>query len=417
MKKLNVHVIVNDGGYPPLLRIIVILLSSLKTGLFHLAFAMTIIFFTITGAGAQDPVSSRAYKGHENDKDANNFARVYPAIVGTRLDDCQTCHRAGVEGTDTQRVYNTCEYCHMIPFPTGNYKSGVPKSFEDTLNAYGKAYKSSGRTENALREIEKSDADGDGYSNEAEIAGLRYPGDPASRPKQPLTPSVVLDRDRIISLPVHRQFLLMNTHKQHYDEYVFYSGVKVKDLLEDAGVDLKGATSITVFAPDGYSQDFSLEEVLNEFPKGVFRLIPGSGDPERDFVKYPDRLPMGLKDKSEMPDPVWLMIAYEMGGKDLDSAYYQSRTGRLAGDGPYRLAAPQKIPGRPDRGSKSRTYNDGWDFDQDIDHNAGKSVRGMCVIRVNPMPSGLEEYDWRNGWSLIADRKIVVYGHSVMGNR
>lgn len=39
-------------------------------------------------------VSSRAYSGHESDKDMNNFVSVYPEMVGKRLDDCQTCHRA-----------------------------------------------------------------------------------------------------------------------------------------------------------------------------------------------------------------------------------------------------------------------------------------------------------------------------------
>ena len=42
-----------------------------------------------------DIVSSRSYRGHENDVDITNFVNVYPATVGTRLDDCQTCHRGG----------------------------------------------------------------------------------------------------------------------------------------------------------------------------------------------------------------------------------------------------------------------------------------------------------------------------------
>ena len=39
-------------------------------------------------------VESRAYVGHENDRDIQNFIQFYPRAVGTRLDDCQTCHRA-----------------------------------------------------------------------------------------------------------------------------------------------------------------------------------------------------------------------------------------------------------------------------------------------------------------------------------
>jgi len=29
------------------------------------------------------------------------------------------------------------------------------------------------------------------------------------------------------------------------------------------------------------------------------------------------------------------------------------------------------------------------------------------------MPAGLEEYDWKNGWPLIAERKIVIFGRNV----
>ena len=72
------------------------------------------------------------------------------------------------------------------------------------------------------------------------------------------------------------------------------------------------------------------------------------------------------------------------------------------------------FPFRPDRGSRSDTYNDGWDFlGHDYDHNAGDAVKGTCVIRIDPMPEGYEEYDWKNGWDLIQDNKIVIYGHNV----
>jgi len=52
-------------------------------------------------AAGQEAVSSRAYVGHETDADMNGFIRQYPGAAGTRLDDCQTCHRGGVRGTDT----------------------------------------------------------------------------------------------------------------------------------------------------------------------------------------------------------------------------------------------------------------------------------------------------------------------------
>ncbi len=29
------------------------------------------------------------------------------------------------------------------------------------------------------------------------------------------------------------------------------------------------------------------------------------------------------------------------------------------------------------------------------------------------MPEGYEEFDWKNGWPLIRDKKVVIYGHGV----
>ena len=116
----------------------------------------------------------------------------------------------------------------------------------------------------------------------------------------------------------------------------------------------------------------------------------------------------------------WLLLALERDGKALDTARYETGTGRLAGEGPYRLVRPQRdvagdasTPGRPDRSVKSRRYGDGWDYSKTLDHNAGFCVRGATVIRINPMPAGFEEYDWKNGWPLITGQQIVVFGKGV----
>jgi hypothetical protein len=110
----------------------------------------------------------------------------------------------------------------------------------------------------------------------------------------------------------------------------------------------------------------------------------------------------------------------EREGKILEDSSYEKGTGRLAGEGPFRLIKPQRDlrgdparPGRPDRSVKAKTYGDGWDFNAAIDHNAGACVRGACVIRLNPAPPGFEEYDWKNGWPLIRGRRIVVYGKGI----
>jgi cytochrome c553 len=374
--------------------------------------AATFLTWIIFANPPQQKVQSRAYKGHESDKDIQNFVQQYPKTAGTRLDDCQTCHRSGVEGTDTAKVYSQCGYCHLTQYPNARYKTGIPAKFEDTLNAYGLEYKKRGRNSEALAAIAKLDSDGDGASNADEIAALRYPGDSDSKPKQPLAPARTITWADLQKLPHLNQFLLMNTSSEPFDDYASYAGIKIKDLLQKVGVKLDGVTGITIFAPDGYSIDCTIDDVNNPYPKAPFYAAPQSiADKERAFVQYPASIPAGIADGKEIPTEPWLLLAFERDGKPLDISRYDK--GRLAGEGPYRLIIPQKTPARPDRSVKSKTYGDGWDYDKSIDHNAGACVRGVTVIRVNPMPDGFEQYDWKNGWPLIAERKIVIFGKNV----
>ena len=43
--------------------------------------------------------------------------------------------------------------------------------------------------------------------------------------------------------------MLMNRTTQQFDAYLRYMGVRVRDLLDAAGVDIEGVVGITVFAP------------------------------------------------------------------------------------------------------------------------------------------------------------------------
>ena len=130
--------------------------------------------------------------------------------------------------------------------------------------------------------------------------------------------------------------------------------------------------------------------------------------------------PPGVKNGRRIPGTPWLLLAYEREGALLDPSSYEQATGRLVGEGPYRLVKPQRElkgdpakPGRPDRSVNAKKFGDGWDFSSRIDHNAGAGARGACVIRINPMPEGYEEYDWKNGWPLIGEKKVVIYGYGV----
>jgi hypothetical protein len=388
---------------------------------FTIFIGVAVFGWIILANAAQTKAPSRAYVGHESDRDIQNLVRRYPKIVGTRLDDCQTCHRSGVAGTDTEREYSPCGYCHLLQYPNARYVTGVPKNYEDTLNSYGLAYKKAGRSVAALAAIADLDSDGDNAPNGQEIAALRYPGDSASRPGQPLAPIVTLNWAAIQKLPRVTQFLLMNTTSEPFDDYTSYSGVRVRDLLEAAHLDLKGATGITVFAPDGYSVDYSIADILNAFPKQYFYAAPGAiQEKDKIFVHYPAKIPDGVEDGKEIPGEPWLLLATERDGKPLDTAQYEKGTGRLTGEGPYRLIRPQRETagtiykaGRPDRSVRSKTYGDEWDYAKAMDHNAGACVRGTTAIRINPMPAGYEEYDWKNGWPLIGAKEIVIFGNGV----
>ncbi|MCU0243955.1 MAG: hypothetical protein MUE80_04260 [Acidobacteria bacterium] len=311
----------------------------------------------LAALAGQDAVKSRAYAGHESDADMRGFVRQYPGVAGTRLDDCQTCHRGGVRGTDTEREVSPCSYCHLIPFPNSRYKTGVPKDYEATLNAYGLDYKRAGRTPEAFAAIDGRDSDADGTANGAEAAGLRNPGDPASRPGLPQASTVVLGWDEVRALPVHSQFLLMNKTTQRRDEYATYTGVRVIDLLAAAKVYLTGVTGVTVFAPDGYSTDHALEEINAPFPRGYYYDAPlVLADPEMALLEMPALVPPGVRNGRRIPGDPWLLLAYERDGKLMDPAAYEKDTGRLSGEGPYRLIRPQLMlkgdprrPGRPDR--------------------------------------------------------------------
>lgn len=378
-----------------------------------------------SSGGQGDVVSSQSYKGHENDGDINALVNAYPHLVGTRLDDCQTCHQGGEVTDDEQRSseLNPCTYCHLIPYPDDSLVSGAPTSYDQTLNPYGRDYLAAGRSGDSLRSIEGHDSDGDSFDNLTEITAVRYPGDPSSQPGQPTVPLRTVGYDELRSLESHEQFLLLNSHKQQFDTYASYLGVTAAVLLAAAGADLASATSLTFIAPDGYTIDVELEPATHAYPAGLYfaNLDPGSfSDPGQGFVVYPesDQMPSGLVDAGEIPGEPWLMVGYQRDGLDLDPSYLDPVTGRLNGEGPYRLIVPQAEPGQPDRGSEFSPsgYDDGYDYDETKDHNAGQCVRGLVAIRVNPIPTGYEEFDWKNGgYSLIDKRELIVYGAGITG--
>jgi hypothetical protein len=378
-----------------------------------------------TGGAAQQRagVTSRSYRGHASDRDIVNFVTVYRRTVGTRLDDCQTCHRGGTftetrSGSTVNK--NPCDFCHLTLHPAAGYAEPMPANTRATLNAYGLAYLEAGRSLRALRTIDRRDSDGDGAANGVEIAALRYPGDATSRPGQPSAPTRTFTPAQIRALPSHTEFVLSNASRQATDYYASYRGSRIRDLLIAAGVepDAAGFQGVTIIAPDGYLVDVSAREINTRFPSALFYggLDSATLGPDCGFVKYPSPLPAGVTNGAPIPGDLWLLLAYGRDGGPMDPSTLEIASGRINGEGPYRLIVPQSMPGAPDRGSAAPAVRcaDGHAFDPAADHNAGGMVRGVVAIRVNPLPPGVEDFDFRNGgWAYVENATVVVYGFGV----
>jgi hypothetical protein len=294
------------------------------------------------------------------------------------------------------------------------------------LNPYGVAYDGAGRSTEALQTIAGFDSDGDGYSNEVEIDELRYPGDDASQPGQSICSAVKVTMDELQQMPSHTQFGLANTTKQQFDFYATYTGVKIAILLDEMGVDLSGATSVDVMAPDGYARSFTVEQITEQYPDHRFWTgfdVDALGA-DCAFVEYPSET-YGLGHGDWIGQVTgheqWHILAYQRGGQSLERSYLDPIAGKINGEGPFRNVIP---PGSddddlntPDRGKNQD--NTGctlreWDFDGNKDHNAGGMVKAAVIIRINPMPTSCEEFDIMNGgWAFIDEEAILVYGHGV----
>ncbi|NMB76131.1 MAG: hypothetical protein GYA21_13500 [Myxococcales bacterium] len=378
------------------------------------------------GGGSEAVVSSRAYKGHENDLDMNAFVNAFKKTLGTRLDDCQTCHTGFAfttgSGTGQKTVNkNACDYCHLIQHPDATgFNEPQPTTYAETLNPFGKDYAAAGRSQKAFGGIKSKDSDGDGYDNQAEIADLKYPGDAASKPGQKNPTVKAFTMEQLKALTAHQEFMLANASKQQYDFYATYKGVKVKDLLTAAGVDPTdpNLTGVTVIAPDGFMKDFPVAKINSAYPAGVFYggLDTATLPNPCGFVQYPDQLPAGVVDGQPIPGEQWLMLAYERDGLAIDPSSLDPTSGKINGEGPYRIIVPQSTPGAPDRGSQypQPTCGDSYDYDQAKDHNAGDMVRGVIAIRINPLPAGVEDFDAKNGgWAYIANSTVLLYGYGI----
>jgi hypothetical protein len=366
---------------------------------------------------------------HEGEQDAAKFLEVYPAKAGTKLDHCALCHSGGSyhdDKKDRDVVLGSCQWCHYT------YGYDASGNVVDTLNQYGKDYYTAGRDAAAITAIGTDDSDGDGYSNADEVAADRFPGNAADDPSKTPAPAHVYTKAQLQALGAHTQFLLMNTSRSG-DFYAQYTGVPLKDLLDDAGIQ-DTATGITVYAPDGWSQYHPLEETANSDEGDVFYHVYGNMaaqdyqyppatyyyDAEADvalnadtgWCDYGAASVAGRSHGSAIAVDGGLkaILAYTREGAPLKPGVLTDEN-KLDGEGPFRLVVPQKTVGPPDQSSKSDDQDVTWPYDHDLDHNAGSCSRSATIIRVEPLPAGTTDIDiLEAGWNYVDQEMIVVYG-------
>jgi hypothetical protein len=365
---------------------------------------------------------------HEGESDAARFLAVYPDKAGTKLDHCSLCHSGGSymsKGKTT--TLGSCQWCH--------YKFGYDASGEilDTLNSYGLAYRNSGSSQSAITAIADLDSDGDGYKNDDEIKATRYPGDVDDTPAKVPAPSRVYTRAQLETLTTHTQFLLMNTARQ-VDDYTTYTGIPMKDLLDDAGIDLTTATGIVVYAPDGWSQYHPLEydpdiEMYHVYGNDTTAPAGSSYQYAPATFYYNSQADSAINLESGWCDysspscsgrshgnPITVsgglkaILAFQREGAYLDPGVLSSEN-KLDGEGPFRVVVPQKYPNAPDQSSKSSIQDVIWPYNEDWDHNAGACSRSATIIKVLPLPAGTTDINvMEAGWSYVDGNKIVIYG-------
>ena len=388
-------------------------------------FAKLLGLFLVMAAFAA-PVVWAAYH-HEGEKDAGKFLAIYPAKAGTKLDHCALCHSGGsyLSGGKTVQV-GSCQWCHKS---FGYDGSGGAAALTDTLNAYGKAYLAANRTSAAVTAINDLDSDGDGYTNAAEIIAGHFPGNDQDHPGLVSAPYRVYTRAQLEAMEQHTQFLLMNTSRSG-DYYAEYTGVPMRNLLDDAGILLGSATGITVYAPDGWAQDHPLYYEADLEMYHVYGNVP-----EEDF-QYPSATYFynNQADQAKNPDTGWCdysspsCVGRSHGGAIVvehglmailaikqDGAYLVpgvlNDENKLDGAGPFRVVVPQKYPDAPDQSSKSNAQDVLWPYRNDWDHNAGACSRSATIIKVNPLPEGTSDIDiLEAGWNFIDQQKIIIYG-------
>jgi hypothetical protein len=352
---------------------------------------------------------------HEGESDAAKFLEAYPDKAGTKLDNCNLCHSGGsyVNSKGSTVELGSCQWCHQITGYSDFSRIG------ETVNAYGDAYYTNGRSALAVTRIDQEDSDADGYTNAVEIAANSFPGNADDYPGLIPAPYRVYTRDQLEALGAHTQFMLMNTSRSG-DFYAEYTGVPMKDLLDDAGL-LDSATGIWVYAPDGWGQnhpltynaDLDMYHVYGNEPGQSYQYPPATYhydlqadvdlNPDSGWCDYSAPSCAGRSHGDAIPVSGGLkaILAYQREGAYLDMGVLNDEN-KLDGEGPFRVVVPQKYVNAPDQSSKSSDQDVTWPYTYEWDHNAGSCSRSATIIKIEPLPAGTTDIDiLEAGWSYV----------------
>jgi len=381
---------------------------------------LIVVSFTLFGG-----IKIYAAYNHQGDTDSAVFRAAYPNVVGTKLDSCTTCHTGGsyTSGGKTTTL-GSCQWCHYQT----NYGADLSEAtLLTTLNSYGLAYKSAGRNADALQAISGVDSDGDGFTNQAEIIALTYPGDASDDPTKIPAPSRVISLKELEDMPLHSQFLLMNASKSD-DSYSQYGGVSIENLIKALMLD--SAKSVTVYSPDGFATKHPFDPSTNPnsyhvfgiYPEGTFyyneradiAIHPSDPPtyPDGGWCNYSSPSAAGRMNESAIfnPEGLKMLLAFERDGEGLTPGELNEEN-KLDGEGPFRVVPPQKTPGWPDQRSTSTNQGVIWPYNSGNDHNAGFSSRTVTMIKVEPLPAGTTDINTLEaGWPYVDEKKIVIYG-------
>jgi hypothetical protein len=362
-------------------------------------------------AAASLLIGNAAYRGHDNDRDVNALLAFQPALKGTAADACVTCHRTGnapdPDRSGSSRRENHCDYCHAV------YVRGKG-DIKQTLNRFGLDYLSAGRNVEAVRLLAGKDSDSDGASNESELMKGTNPGDPESQPILPIAPHRVLSASAIgkLATAVSQVMFLNVTHNPAGDSYNSYRGYCLYDLLQAVGISDK-AESVDFISLDGYERTHTIDELKRSWPQGV--PVLGLGKKDLGDCGWTAYNVSGLDGTKPLPD-ARILLGFEENGTKIAPARMDPKTGRIVGSGPLRLLVPQAHISPPDMSSAATKacldkVAPEYRFNENYDHNGGKSSFSIIAIRINPLPKGTRDFEWAKlAQEHIAREEIVFFG-------